>query len=227
MSNEDRRETLSELRRVISDYQDNYNQYNYNMHEYNKIITQYINLSNNTESNSNNEAYARNTRFNPYVRTPFVNTNRSIINPRPRQETAFSNRFESELMNYFLSSPTLANFVNRNDEAFLGLTQNEINTKTRTIQYDSSMNETRCPISHIDFEENENVCQIIRCGHFFKRNSILRWFETNTQCPVCRYDLRENVTEYRSNDISGNSAQTQTQTYTFDVPLYLNFPNNN
>ena len=37
MSNEDRRETLNELRRVISDYQDNYNQYNYNMHEYNKI----------------------------------------------------------------------------------------------------------------------------------------------------------------------------------------------
>lgn len=226
MSNEDRRETLNELRRVISDYQDNYNQYNYNMHEYNKIIIQYINLSNNTDSNSNNETYTRNTRYNPYVRTPFVNTNRNMYQ-RPRQETTFSNRFETELMNYFLSSPTLSNFVNRNDEGFLGLTQNEINTKTRTIQYDSSMNETRCPISHTDFEENENVCEIIRCGHFFKRNSILRWFETNTQCPVCRYDLRENVTEYRSNDISGNSAQRQTQTYTFDVPLYLNFPNNN
>jgi hypothetical protein len=223
MSNDDRRETLSELRRVISDYQDNYNQYNYNMHEYNKIITQYINLSSNMGYNSNSETYLRNARYNPYVRTPFVNTSRTMY-PRPRQESTFSTRFENELFNYFLSSPTLANFVNRTDEELAGLTQSEINRKTRIIQYDSSMNETRCPISHADFEENEDVCQIIRCGHFFKKDSILRWFETNTQCPVCRYDLRENVTEYRS-DISNNPLQGQT--YTIDLPFYLNLPSNN
>ena len=33
--------------------------------------------------------------------------------------------------------------------------------------------------------------RIRHCGHFFHGNCINEWFEINSRCPVCRYDIRE------------------------------------
>lgn len=216
MSNETRRDINGDLRRAIQDYQDNYNQYNYNMHEYNKVMTQYMNIVGNIES-LNTPLSGLGLRSSPLSR---MNTN---IRPNySANSRRFSSRLESEILNY-LSSPSFYNsFLNSSDDSPRGLSTSEIARGTRMISFDPSMNETRCPISYVDFQEGEDVCEIIRCGHFFKRNSIMTWFEHNTVCPVCRYDLRENVREYRNSyDASGSP------TFTFDFPLYVNIPTSN
>lgn len=73
------------------------------------------------------------------------------------------------------------------------LTQNQIENATENVVYTSEAfpDITQCPISLDDFEENEVVCRIRYCHHMFKRNNIMRWFETHTGCPVCRHNLRE------------------------------------
>lgn len=203
MSNQNRRDVANDLRRVISDFQDNYYQYSHNMHEYNKIITQYMEMTTQLESVNRLNTPLSRVGTPPILRTPRYNSNRAY------------NRFESELFNYIFS-PSLSTSSIFNDET-IGLTQQEINGGTTLTRYDMSMNEQRCPISHIDFVTGDEICKINHCGHFFKKDSILRWFENNTVCPVCRHDLRSLDTT----DPSG------AQTYTFDVPLYLNLQNSN
>lgn len=50
-----------------------------------------------------------------------------------------------------------------------------------------------CPISYETFTNDTIVTKINHCGHFFDTNSINRWFERNVRCPVCRYDIRQNL----------------------------------
>lgn len=83
------------------------------------------------------------------------------------------------------------------------LTAEQIAQSTETVTWDASMNESRCPICWEDFAEGETICKIKHCGHIFKQSCATHWFQTNTMCPVCRYDLRS---EYNSTpiDVSSN-----------------------
>ena len=47
-----------------------------------------------------------------------------------------------------------------------------------------------CPISQVDFSNNDTIIMIKHCRHIFSQNSILRWFERDVHCPLCRYDIR-------------------------------------
>ena len=70
------------------------------------------------------------------------------------------------------------------------LTASQIDAATETVQYDCDlMNHTQCPITLEDFVESEQVCRISHCGHIFKRANLMRWFDANTCCPVCRHNL--------------------------------------
>ena len=49
-----------------------------------------------------------------------------------------------------------------------------------------------CPIALDDFEDNDSIKQILKCGHIYKPYPLMKWFERHTRCPLCRYDLRLN-----------------------------------
>jgi len=69
-------------------------------------------------------------------------------------------------------------------------TATEIENSTVTCRYcDCSTNQTICAISRTNFENEDEVLKIIHCGHIFKKQSLLRWFETHRTCPVCRYQI--------------------------------------
>ena len=70
-------------------------------------------------------------------------------------------------------------------------TEEQITLATEHILYDPSGNQTECPITLERFQEGEQVCRIIHCGHIFKSASLQRWFRRNVRCPVCRYDIRD------------------------------------
>lgn len=86
----------------------------------------------------------------------------------------------------------------RNTSSSSGLTDRQVELATRTLVYDASMNEPRCPISLEDFTAGEEIVQIIGCGHYFKCGALREWFRRNTQCPVCRYSVTTPTGRVRS-----------------------------
>jgi hypothetical protein len=91
-----------------------------------------------------------------------------------------------------------------------GLTDRQIELATRTLVYDASLNENRCPISLEDFAVGEEIVQIIGCRHYFKCVALREWFNRNTQCPVCRYNVTTHSGRVRgivpNNYMQGNNA---------------------
>lgn len=85
------------------------------------------------------------------------------------------------------------------------LTEEQIGLATEYILYDSSRNQTECPITLEQFQEGEQVCRIIPCGHIFKETSLTRWFYRNNRCPVCRYDIRN----YQPNHNHGDEEEDE------------------
>jgi hypothetical protein len=85
------------------------------------------------------------------------------------------------------------------DEQNRGMSILEVLNATRLMQYDASMNETRCPITWENFEPGQNILSINSCGHTFGHRALLQWFNNHTKCPVCRTSLIDNATNSNSN----------------------------
>jgi hypothetical protein len=71
--------------------------------------------------------------------------------------------------------------------------QQQIERSTRNVRYSDIVRPVNdsCPISREMFQDDDIVTLIRHCGHIFHTNNIMRWFQRNTRCPVCRYDIRE------------------------------------
>ena len=212
--NENRRRLNNTLLSILDRYQNNFQEYHENVTDFNRNFSRIINMiayNYNLPTSSNN---------NP----PFP-TRRN----RP---------FEYDIVTQLFTSPINSE---TNTNISRGLTTEELTNNIRTIQYSSEMNEPRCPISHVDFEEGEDICQIIPCSHYFKTNAIMRWLNSHSDCPVCRRDLRENndnpvlnpnpyiqpnqnvlnnfsrlVSNAIQNEFDGSSNSIS---YTFDIPF--------
>jgi hypothetical protein len=92
-------------------------------------------------------------------------------------------------------------FTNATQNQEQSLTRDEISRVTQTYGYTEEMtaptddtNESSsrntCPISMEDFQVGDVICEIVGCGHRFKRPSLMNWLRRSSHCPVCRYDLR-------------------------------------
>lgn len=133
---------------------------------------------------------------NPNASNNSNNSNNSMHNSN---FTALNNRTHSPLRtrsNNGLYGPSdyptnwsLNSFFDRVD---VSPSTEQINTSTRTLRFcdiETPIND-RCPISFETFRPEENVLQIIHCGHIFNPCEIAVWFRSNVGCPVCRYDIR-------------------------------------
>jgi hypothetical protein len=110
-----------------------------------------------------------------------------------------NNRFES-FFNNFLNTPVI---VRPTDE--------QIQNASILIRYGDieNPNSEYCPISLDEFNDDGQVRQIIHCGHIFHPTQFQRWFESNTRCPICRYDIRNYVSSTRN--MNNNEGQEQSQ----------------
>lgn len=61
------------------------------------------------------------------------------------------------------------------------------NTTLKTLDEDISDN---CAVCQDQLKKEQEARTINHCSHMFHRECIDRWFETNVQCPCCRYDIR-------------------------------------
>ena len=51
-------------------------------------------------------------------------------------------------------------------------------------------NPDNCAVCQDQLKKEQEARTINHCSHMFHRECIDRWFETNVQCPCCRYDIR-------------------------------------
>lgn len=94
-----------------------------------------------------------------------------------------------------------------------GLTPDEINIGLLNVDYNPIFHEridTRCAISLEDFVAGDAIAQIVECGHIFKVEHIMRWFERQTKCPVCRCNLRHTMPSNNSENESDIERENET-----------------
>ena len=111
-------------------------------------------------------------------------------NLRPRLSVFRSNKeIYAQLIN--------DDFTNFMTPVVIRPTLEQINTATVTSSYDLIENpvNTCCPISTVEFRNEDIVTKILYCGHIFLKIELENWFRSNVRCPMCRYDIRN----YRSN----------------------------
>jgi len=137
-------------------------------------------------------AWLGNTRANPlsYVDSLFTNPANNHRRQQPRRTVGSQRRNRN--------TPAFTPFANSLFSSFferipVAPTSEQIRQSTRTLAFrnvEHPINE-RCPISFEAFRPNDEVLQIIRCGHIFNPCEIAVWFESNVGCPVCRFDIRD------------------------------------
>jgi len=120
-----------------------------------------------------------------------------IENPPPPSNPIPSN---NRILRDYIFSYTFEPIYNSITNGSSQPTEEQIRQATEYILYDSSRNQTECPITLEQFQEGEQVCRIIPCGHIFKETSLTRWFHRNNRCPVCRYDIRNYQPDHNDGD---------------------------
>ena len=78
------------------------------------------------------------------------------------------------------------------------LSYDVIQQQTKIIPYCTISNPLNdiCPISQIPFDLIDSVMQINICKHNFNPYSLIRWFDTNSTCPMCRQQININVENF-------------------------------
>jgi hypothetical protein len=166
-----------------------------------------------TEYNNNMTLYQTNIRMILELLRHGIRDRRNAFTRRAARPTTtqrtYVPRNDYTFLSYLLNNPLLSG-IPSDVPTNHGITREQMRRATRIIQYDASMNEVRCPICLEDFQEGENICQIIQCGHIFKETELTRWFERHSVCPVCRCDV-----------VSRPTAQRRSTPYqfTFEIPL--------
>jgi len=153
-------------------------------------IDSLINLNTNANSNNRQQHSAR------------QQNNRQQNNRQSNRNNGQSNL---DRATEFVVTNVLRNFL---EPIEIYPTSAQIEAATRVARYgdiDSPLN-TSCPITLENFNENDRVLIIRHCNHVFSNSGLISWFRSNCRCPVCRYDIRDYVSEYPNNitDMSGN-----------------------
>jgi len=157
---------------IIYNYNNNIRLYQESMQRYHSVIEQYLQ----TMSQTNEET---NTNTNTNTNTRFYSTtgnNRSNL---------FRNTYN--IIDHLLNNESFT-FT----DVVVCPTNEQIANATRRFEYNlQNTNHTRCPITLEDFQEGEEVCEILHCHHVFREQALYNWFTQNVRCPVCRYDIRQ------------------------------------
>ncbi len=179
------------LSNIVQNYQDDI-RFALRLIEYDLELTQMqMNLEQQQQPQQHNSTRAS---INTALPTP-----RDSRSSRPERTSAFSNTLNSGLNNtndlFSDVSPRqtyiYTQFYYPFSQSENGITNEQLESSTQLINYDVSMNETRCPISLDAFELGQPVLRINVCGHVFSENALREWCNRHSSCPLCRKSLIE------------------------------------
>jgi hypothetical protein len=193
------------------------------------LIIQILNTNNNqrrnNNNNNNNTAHRNNNLRNTFRENNISNGNgaRVYLNNRPYIVDSVEqirvpinrNSRNLNLNNNDDFSRVLQSFF---DPVEVFPTQTQIETATRRVRYCDiiSPKNTSCPISLTNFTDNDMVTVIRHCGHIFITDELSTWFRGHCNCPICRYDIREdnsNASTAFSSENQNSSNNTSSTTH--------------
>ena len=144
--------------------------------------------------------YNANIRELIYRVEHYQTSRRTRHSSRNRYTNSFYNR-ENPFRMYYHTQWIPTNPLGGQTQALL--TREEIARATLTYGFtdemilrDASGDSTNvCPISLEPLQIGDVICEIRGCHHKFKRPNLMTWLTRNTNCPVCRYNLRTPIQE--------------------------------
>jgi hypothetical protein len=122
--------------------------------------------------------------------------------PQPVQLRHILQEPEPELQTFLFMQRAPQQMPRESENVSSYLSYDTIQTATKLVPF-CTIHEPKneiCPISQIHFEEVDCVMQIKHCKHNFNPYSLFRWFDTNSTCPMCRYNLNSYSHSNHSND---------------------------
>jgi len=220
------------LRELIHSYDENMREYSENMRSILQIINVMVQRQYYSRSHSEPQyEYTSNNTTNNSRQTNSRRTARQTS--RPTTHTTHTTHTTPPILSYYFHTvrDLSGNVLNqpRFQDVIVAPTQEQINNATRMITYseNTELLNHRCPISLADFDEGDQIRQIIHCGHCFCEETIQSWFRTNVRCPVCRYDIREySNQEIRENEPERAAQQQPRRSVNENVQNMQNITNN-
>lgn len=184
-----------------------------------RLLNNMVNLMNHQERNIRLIINQRSSQSNPY--SYFTNTGVNVnparqesLNTIPirqsvgrtnRPQTAHATTMENTPIIQFSNLFTPSRVTNRRTDIPSAL---EIHNATRSSTYSNieRPQNTVCPITRETFNDNDEVTQIIHCGHVFTRTNLYQWFNRSSVCPMCRHDIRSNAASNTSSNAASNTS---------------------
>lgn len=146
------------------------------------------------------------TRWNDVLTTHFQNIGFNMGNE------LFSLRPSNNQDDLWLAN-LLLRMSQPQENVIVAPTSQQIEDATEDIVFNEEnydlINETRCPITLEDFQENQILVRISRCGHVFSREPFQNWFHQSVRCPVCRHDIRQSISSPLNNTANNDSLSNQ------------------
>ena len=159
----------------------------------------------NINNNSNRNSFRENNTTNGNLGRVYLNNIPYIIDNVEHVRIPINNNSRNlNLNNNNDFSRILQSFF---DPVEVYPTQSQIETATRRVRYCDivSPKNTSCPILLTNFNDNDMVSVIRHCGHIFTTSELNTWFRNHCNCPVCRYDIRDD----NSNASTAFSSENQ------------------
>ena len=136
-------------------------------------------------------------------------------NTRRRRNSNRNRVFQPFFFNATIDTNNLRNTLNNSlydTYPQISLPREEFDSQTTSNTWENirnihNLSENQiCPITRENFNNDTTVSRINHCGHIFTRNQLLNWFQFDTRCPICRYNLSRENEENQIIDTSENSV---------------------
>ena len=204
MQNQNRRTHVSTTRDTLIPPQVNYNTYSNNISRRPRYVRRNNNLMSRLRQNNGLLNVNRTTRSRAVPFT-FFNRRNGIVSQNSNIPH-YHNQFQT-----FNNSLSPVNVIP---------SEEQITNATERVMYrDLNTLQSSCPIDLLPFQENEEIIRIRQCGHIFRTGNLMRWFQQNTRCPLCRYDIRNFTVNTNDTVIQDNEGKEEEHAATQDVNI--------
>ena len=70
----------------------------------------------------------------------------------------------------------------------------------------SKIKEKKCSICLVKYKKSDLIKEL-PCNHIFHKNCILKWIEKSNVCPICKYDITEDVNKIKLKNSSDEESK--------------------
>ena len=70
----------------------------------------------------------------------------------------------------------------------------------------SKIKEKKCSICLVKYKKSDLIKEL-PCNHIFHKNCILKWIEISNVCPICKYDITEDVNKIKLKNSSDEECK--------------------